>query len=89
MKELFDEFARKVQTLSLAEKRILNYYIKGYEIAEIPELAYISIHTVKKHNHSIYQKLEVASRDELMLYIELFRCCGRLDELNGEVISEV
>jgi hypothetical protein len=39
---------------------------------------------VKKHNRSIYQKLEIASRDELMLYIELFRCCDRLDELIDE-----
>ena len=44
-------------------------------------MAFISIHTVKKHNRSIYQKLEVASRDELMLYIEMFRCCDRLEEL--------
>ena len=84
MEELFDSFARKVTTLSLAERRILSYYIDGYEISEIPELAFISIHTVKKHNRSIYQKLEIASRDELMLYIELFRCCGGLDELIGE-----
>ncbi len=84
MEELFDSFARKVTTLSLAERRILSYYIDGYEISEIPELAFISIHTVKKHNRSIYQKLEIASRDELMLYIELFRCCGKLDELIGE-----
>lgn len=84
MEELFDSFARKVTTLSLAERRILSYYIDGYEISEIPELAFISIHTVKKHNRSIYQKLEIASRDELMLYIELFRCCDRLDELIGE-----
>ena len=33
----------------------------------------------------IYQKLEVGSRDELMLYIELFRCCDRLQELTGEL----
>ena len=84
MEELFDSFAKKVHTLSLAEHRILNYYISGYETSEIPDLAFISIHTVKKHNRSIYQKLEIASRDELMLYIELFRCCGRLDELIGE-----
>ncbi len=84
MGEMFDSFAEKVRTLSSAEQRILNYYIQGHEIAEIPELAFISIHTVKKHNRSIYQKLEIASRDELMLYIELFRCCGRLDELIGE-----
>jgi len=85
MEDMFCRFAEKVKTLSSAERRILNYYIDGHEIAEIPELAFVSIHTVKKHNHSIYQKLEIASRDELMLYIELFRCCNRLDELiHGE-----
>ena len=84
MEDMFHSFAEKVKTLSSAERRILNYYIDGHEIADIPELAFISIHTVKKHNRSIYQKLEVASRDELMLYIELFRCCDRLDELTSE-----
>jgi hypothetical protein len=53
----------------------------------VSDLAFISIHTVKKHNRSIYQKLEVASRDELMLYIEMFRCCGRLQELTGDEIE--
>ncbi len=81
MEHMFQHFAEKVKTLSSAERRILNYYISGHEIAQIPELAFVSIHTVKKHNRSIYQKLEIASRDELMLYIELFRCCNRLDEL--------
>jgi len=81
MEELFKGFTQKVQTLSAAERRILNYYMDGYEISEIPDLAYISINTVKKHNRSIYQKLEVASRDELMLYFELLRCCDRLHEI--------
>ena len=84
MEELLRSFAEKARTLSSAERRILNYYMDGHETADIPELAFISIHTVKKHNRSIYQKLEVASRDELMLYIELFRCCDRLHELTGE-----
>ena len=84
MEEMFSGFAAKVATLSTAERRILNYYIDGYETAQIPDMAFISIHTVKKHNRSIYQKLEIASRDELMLYIEMFRCCGRLPQLMGE-----
>ena len=87
MEDMFHSFAEKAKTLSSAERRILNYYIEGHEISDIPELAYISIHTVKKHNRSIYQKLNVASRDELMLYIEFFRCCGRLDELTGGAIE--
>lgn len=87
MEDLFHSFVQKVTTLTSAERRILNYYIDGHETADIPDLAFISIHTVKKHNHSIYQKLEVSSRDELMLYIQLFRCCGRLQELTGEEIK--
>lgn len=79
--ELFDSFAEKVGTLTATERRILQYYIDGHEIAEVSELAFISIHTVRKHNANIYQKLGVNSRDELMLYIDLFRRCGRLDEL--------
>ena len=84
MEDMFHNFAKKTMLLSPAERRILNYYIDGHDIGEIPDLAFISIHTVKKHNRSIYQKLEIASRDELMLYIELFRCCGRLEELMGD-----
>ena len=83
MEDLLRAFAEKVRTLSSAERRILDFYIEGHDTADIPELAFISIHTVKKHNHSIYQKLGVASRDELLLYIELFRCCDRLEELTG------
>lgn len=82
MEDLFTAFAQKLTTLSAAERRILNYYIEGHEISDIPELSYISIHTVKKHNRSIYQKLGVSSRDELMLYIEFFRRCGRMEDLS-------
>ena len=89
MEELFRNFSEKAKTLTTAERRILNYYIDGYDITEIPDLAFISIHTVKKHNRNIYQKLDIASRDELMLYIELFRCCGRLDELSGENMDPI
>lgn len=87
MESMFRNFAEKVQTLTAAERRILQYYIEGHDTADIPDLAFISIHTVKKHNRSIYQKLEVASRDELMLYIELFRCCDRLGELTADQLE--
>lgn len=78
---LFDEFAARAATLTTAERGILNYYIAGHEISEIPDLAFISINTVRKHNKNIYEKLGVASRDELMLYIDLFRRCDRLSEI--------
>lgn len=81
IEELFHTFAERAKTLSTAERGILKYYIDGHEITEIPDLAFVSIHTVKKHNSNIYQKLGIASRDELMLYIELFRRLNRLNEL--------
>ena len=79
--ELFDSFAARVKTLTSAEHNIFLYYVQGREISEIPDLAFISINTVRKHNRSIYEKLRVASKDELMLYVELFERCGRLDDL--------
>ena len=80
---LFDNFAENVKKLSPAEWVVMRLYIEGHEIAEIPDMAFISITTVRKHNRNIYEKLEVASRDELMLYIDLFRRCNRLDELTA------
>ena len=79
--ELFDQFVARKDLLTESERNILRYYIDGHEIADIPDLAFISMSTVRKHNRSIYGKLGVASRDELMLYIDLLRRCGRLKEL--------
>ena len=79
--ELFDQFVARKDLLTEAERNILRYYMDGHEIGEIPDLAFISMSTVRKHNRSIYEKLGVASRDELMLYIDLLRRCGRLQEL--------
>ena len=79
--ELFDQFVERKNLLTEAERNILRYYIDGHEIADIPDLAFISMSTVRKHNRSIYEKLGVVSRDELMLYIDLLCRCGRLQEL--------
>lgn len=79
--QLFDEFAGRAAKLTATERRILRAYADGKDVGEVAELSFISIHTVRRHNANIYQKLGVGSRDELMLYIELFRRCGRLEEL--------
>jgi len=79
--ELFNTFAAHATALTPTERSIVKYYADGKDINEVAELAFISIHTVRKHNANIYQKLGVGSRDELMLYIELFRRCNRLNEL--------
>ena len=53
----------------------------GCSLEEVAARAYISVATAKKHNTNINRKLGVTSREELMLYIDLFRRCGRLDEI--------
>lgn len=55
--------------------------MEGYEVAKIPELACVSMSTIKKHNGNIYRKLGISSNDELMMYIDLFRRCDYLEQL--------
>ena len=81
VEDLFHTFSERVATLTSTERTILQYFIDGYSLEEIASTAYISINTVKKHNTNINKKLGVSSRDELMLYIDLFRRTGRLDEI--------
>ena len=79
--ELFETFLEQVETLTVSEKRILHFYIEGYDAAEITEKAFLSMSTVRKHSGNIYRKLNISSRDELMLYVDLFGRCNRLGEL--------
>ena len=61
IEEMLEAFALRVETLTPAERKVLQYYIEGYTIQEIASLLYI--------------------REELMLYIDLFRKCNQLDKL--------
>ena len=79
--ELFETFLERANTLTVSEKRILHFYIEGYDASEITEMAFLSMSTVRKHSGNIYRKLHISSRDELMLYVDLFRRCDRLGEL--------
>jgi len=81
MEELFTAFSDHASALTATERMILRHYADGRDVPETAELAFISINTIRKHNANIYRKLAVGSRDELMLYMELFRRCGRLDEI--------
>ena len=74
-------FAERAGTLTGMERTILQYYMDGYTVKDIPELAHISASTVKTHNRNLYRKMEVDSFDELKVYIELFASCGRSGEL--------
>ncbi len=76
-----EEFLAGIGELTPAERGIFAYYAQGMEAGQIPDLAHISSHTVKKHSSNIYRKLRLSSREELRLYVELFRRLGRLEDL--------
>ena len=81
IEELLSGFRDRVQTLTPMERTVVQYYIDGCSLEEVAARAYISVSTAKKHNTNINRKLGVTPREELMLYIDLFRRCGRLDEI--------
>ena len=81
VEELFDRFIENSKELTSSERNILGYYAKGHEISELPDLLCISLNTVRKHNRNIYMKLEVNSKDELQIYLDLLIRCGRINEI--------
>jgi DNA-binding CsgD family transcriptional regulator len=74
---LFDEFVKNTGTLSPAERAVFNLYVEGYTAKEITGILSLSINTIKTHNKRIYMKLNVTSREELLLYVNMLKEAGR------------
>ena len=81
MEELCFDFARRVETLTPMERTVLQYYINGFSVNEIAEKEFISLSTVRKHNSNINRKLGVSTREELLLYIDMFRRCDLMEKI--------
>jgi DNA-binding CsgD family transcriptional regulator len=73
---VLEQFVEKTKTLSPAERSVFNLYIKGLSAKEIADEMYLSINTIKTHNKRIFSKLGVASREELLLYINMLKEIG-------------
>lgn len=71
------EFLKNAKTLSPAERTVFDLYVQGYSAKEIAEILCLSINTIKTHNKRIYMKLNVASRKELLLYVEMLKEAGK------------
>ncbi|TKB96937.1 response regulator [Pedobacter cryophilus] len=56
----------ELEKLSNREQEILQYLSKGYRYKEISGFLFISIETVRKHIHNIYEKLQVSSRTDAL-----------------------
>lgn len=73
---LYQEFVKNIRTLSVAEKTVFDLYVKGHTAKEIADILCLSINTIKTHNRRIYMKLNVSSRKELMVYIQMMEEAG-------------
>lgn len=70
---LFAAFVQGIESLSPAEKSVFNLYMEGYSAKQIAETLYLSINTIKTHNKRIYMKLNVSSRNELMVFVKMMK----------------
>lgn len=74
---VYEEFVRNTKRLSPAERAVFNLYVEGYTAKEITSILCLSINTIKTHNKRIYMKLNVASREELLVYVNILREAGK------------
>lgn len=69
----YHAFISNIQTLSPAERAVFNLYMRGHTADEITKILCLSINTIKTHNKRIYMKLNVSSRNELMVYVNMMQ----------------
>lgn len=88
LSNMMDTFVGHIQELTPMERKVMLYYLNGYEITDLPELLGVTINTVRKHNRSIYHKLNVGSKEELMIYLDILDRCGRLEPIENALKEE-
>lgn len=67
--------------LTVRESELLDYAVKGYSNEKIAGLMHISVNTVKKHFHSLYEKMRVKNRVQLLQSLPLSTDKINFDEL--------
>ena len=77
---MFEQFLENIKTLSPAERNVFNLYVRGYKAQEIADRLYLSINTIKTHNRRIFTKLNVSTRKELLVYIDMMKEMNLLSE---------
>ena len=73
-------FLQNVKTLSQAERNVFDLYIRGYKAQEIADELHLSINTIKTHNRRIFAKLNVSTRKELLVYIDMMKELNMIHE---------
>lgn len=79
-----NEFAKHIKDLSPAERSVFNLYVQEYAAKEIAAILCLSINTIKTHTKRIYNKLNISSREELLLYINMLKEAGKEFKEKGQ-----
>lgn len=67
--------------LTRRESEVLNYAVKGFSNDEIAKMLNVSVSTVKKHFNSLYKKMHVKNRVQLLQSVPLSTDKINFDEL--------
>lgn len=70
---MFETFMENLKMLSNAERKVFDLYLEGYKAQEIADKLFLSINTIKTHNRRIFSKLNVSTRKELLIYIDMMK----------------
>ncbi len=73
---ILNDFLKNIKSLSPAERSVFNLYAQQYNAKEIAETLYLSINTIKTHTKHIYSKLNITSKEELILYVDILKESG-------------
>ena len=70
---LVQSFTENLKTLTPAERSVFDLYLQECTAREIAEKLCLSINTIKTHTKHIYDKMNVSSRKELLLYVKMIQ----------------
>jgi len=79
--DFFNDYKRRIKTLTPVEKNIFGYYLMDMDQKKILSALFITKNAVRIHNERIYSKLGVSGRKAFMLYIELVKMSGFTDKV--------
>lgn len=82
-----EEISEETNTLSIREKEIITFVVKGLTNKEIAQELFLSAHTVISHRRNISRKLEIHSTAGLTIYAIVNKLV-ELDEIKKNMFSE-
>ncbi|MDR1835944.1 MAG: LuxR family transcriptional regulator [Fusobacteriaceae bacterium] len=81
IRNILDDFIAAARTLTPTEMVLFQYYAEGRNSEDIKKAMFISEGTLRVHSTHLYQKLKVANKNELLVYLDLIKKSGKYAEI--------